>query len=70
MQIKVVHGDISTRDVGAIVVNLFEDVKRLDGATGAVDDALDGAISSLIGEGEIKGKQGEITLIHTFGKIS
>ena len=69
MQIKVVPGDILTRDVGAIVVNLFEGVERPGGATGAVDDALDGVISSLIGEGDIKGTQGEITLIHTFGKI-
>ena len=69
MQIKVVPGNILARDVGAIVVNLFEGVERPGGATGAVDDALDGVISSLIGEGEIKGTQGEITLIHTFGKI-
>lgn len=40
------------------------------GATGAVDQALDGAISKLIAEGEIKGKLNEVTIIHTLGKIA
>ncbi len=50
-------------------MNLFEGVERPAGATGAVDQALDGAITRLIAEGEIKGKLNEITLIHTMGKI-
>jgi len=35
-----------------------------------VDQALGGAIALLIQEGEVKGKLGEVTLIHTLGKIS
>lgn len=69
MEIKVVAGDI-TQQQGAIVVNLFEGVTSPEGATGAVDRALDGAISDLIAEGEIKGKRGEMTLIHTLGKMT
>lgn len=68
MDIKVVSGDI-TQQAGAIVVNLFEGVTSPRGATGAVDRALDGAISRLIQEGETKGKREEMTLIHTLGKM-
>jgi leucyl aminopeptidase len=70
MEIKVVAGDITRYDAGAIVVNIFEGVTSPAGATGAVDKALDGAISRLIEEGEIKGKRGEMTLIHTLGKMT
>ena len=69
MDIKVVSGDIAAQPVGGIIVNLFEGVTAPGGATGAVDTALDGAISKLIEDGETKGKRGEITLIHTLGKM-
>ena len=69
MQIKVVQEDVTQIKTPALIVNLFEGVHRPGGATGAVDSALDGAITQLIEEREIKGKKGENTLIHTFGKI-
>ena len=69
MRINVKSGDIATSDAQAIIVNLFEGVKHPGGATGAVDRAMDGAISELIADGEIKGKPEELTLIHTLGKI-
>ena len=69
MEIKVEVGDISQHPAKAIVVNLFEGVKRPRGATSAVDKALGGAISQLIKEGEIKGKLNELTLIHTLGRL-
>ena len=70
MEIKVASGDIAARQVAAIVVNLFEGGTSPGGATGAVDRALDGAISRLIEEGEIAGKKGEMTLVHTLGKMA
>ena len=70
MEIKVVPGHITEQRVGAIVVNLFEGVTSPGGGTGAVDHALGGAISELIRDGEIKGKRGEITLIHTLGQMT
>ncbi|MYC06292.1 MAG: leucyl aminopeptidase [Chloroflexi bacterium] len=70
MRINVVAGDIAQQDVGAVVVNLFEGVTTPGGATGAVDKAMGGAISALIADGEIKGKSGEMTLIHTLGSIT
>ena len=70
MKFEVVAGDISGRDTDAVVVNLFEGVTSPGGATGALDGALDGAITELIGDGEITGKRGEVTIIHTLGKIT
>ena len=69
MEIEVIVGDIAQIEADAIVVNLFEGVQQPGGATSAVDKALDGAISSLISRGEIKGKFGEVNIVHTFGKL-
>jgi leucyl aminopeptidase len=69
LEIKVIAGDIAQIEADAIVVNLFEGVEQPGGATAAVDKALDGAISSLISRGEIKGKFGEVSIVHTFGKL-
>ncbi len=70
MKITVIAGDITKVEASAAVVNLFEGVQTPGGATGAVDRAMGGAIRQLISEGEIKGKKGEITLIHSFGRVT
>lgn len=67
--IKVIPGDITDFATPALVVNLFQGVTHPGGGTGAVDRALDGAISGLIAEGEIRGKAGEMTLLHTMGRL-
>ena len=69
MEVKAITGDVTRIAVDAAIVNLFEGVEVPDGATGAVDKALDGAITRLVREGEIKGKLNEVTLIHTLGKM-
>jgi len=69
LEVKVITGDITSVEADAIVVNLFEGVKHPGGATGAVDKALDGAITKLIEQGEIKGKLNEISIIHSLGRI-
>jgi len=68
LEIKVIVGDIAQIEADAIVVNIFEGVEQPGGATAAVDKALNGAIGSLISRGEIKGKFGEVSIVHTFGK--
>ncbi len=69
LDIRVEAGDIAKADADAVIVNLFEGVTAPGGATGAVDRALDGTISKVIALGDIRGKSGEITTVHTFGKI-
>ncbi len=69
MDIKVITRDIIKVKAGAIIVNCFEGRKRLAGDIAAADQALDGVISRLIRQGDIKGKPNEITLIHSLGKL-
>jgi len=69
LKIEVIVGDVAQIEADAIVVNLFEGVEQPCGATAAVDKALGGAITSLISRGEIKGKFGEVGIVHTFGKV-
>ena len=70
MKVTAFGGDITKVEASAAVVNLFEGVQTPGGATGAVDRAMGGAIRQLIAEGEIKGRKGEITLIHSFGRVT
>ena len=70
MQIKVQSGDIAAMSADAVVVNLFEGVSSPGGGTGAVDQAMGGAISQLIAAGDIRGKLGEFTIIHALGKVA
>ena len=69
MKINVESGDITQHEAKVIIVNLFQGVKSPGGATGAVDAALEGGITALISEGEIKGKGGEALLVHTLGRM-
>ena len=70
MRVTVIHGEVTQISTPALIINLFEGVTHPEGATDAVDQALDNAISQLITEGETKGKRGEMTLVHTFGRIA
>ena len=70
MELRVQAGDIATADADLLVVNLFEGVTAPAGGTGALDRALDGAISKVIALGDFRGKSGETVLIHTFGRIA
>jgi len=69
MEIKLATGDITKIEAGAIVVNFFEGTESLEGEIATIDKALDGAISQLISQGEIKGKLNEITVVHSLGRL-
>jgi len=69
VEIKVIVGDMAKIKAGAIIVNFFEEMEHLDGDIATIDKALDGAISQLISQGEIKGKLNEITVIYSLGKL-
>ncbi|MBM2825473.1 MAG: cytosol aminopeptidase [Dehalococcoidales bacterium] len=69
LEIKVTSSDIARIQVDAIIINFFEGMERPDGDAAAIDKALDGAISQLVTQGEIKGKLNQITVIHSLGKL-
>jgi leucyl aminopeptidase len=69
MEIQVVSGGIQATEDALIVVNLFEGVEVPGGATGAVDQALGGAIREAIADGDLRGKRGEATVFYPRGAI-
>ena len=69
MKLRVVHDSIQMANADTIIVNLFENMSTPGGATGAVDRALNGGISDLIGGGDFKGKAGETAVIYPRGAI-
>ena len=69
MEIKIVAGDITKIEAGAIIVNFYEGMEHPEGEVENLDKALAGAISKLILSGEIKGKLNQTSVIHSLGKI-
>ncbi len=69
MEIKVQIGSVTQVPTELLVVNLFEGLERPGGATGAVDAALHGAIAELMAAGDVKGKEGEATLLYPRGGV-
>ena len=70
MKIQVEQGSIEASPADTIIVNLFEGVSTPGGATGALDAALDGAISDLIAGGDLRGKAGEVAVLYPRGAIA
>ncbi len=70
MEIKIEKADILSSTADTLIVNLFEGVTSPGGATGAVDKALDGAISELIADGDLKGKAGEVAVLYPRGAVA
>jgi len=65
MEIKAITGAIARVRTGALIVTHYEGKRLPEGDTAVLDKALGGAITRLIKQGEIKGKAGEITLLHS-----
>lgn len=70
MNLNVRHDDIQSADADTIIVNLFRGVTEPAGATGAVDQALGGAVSELIANGDFSGKLGEVGVLYPRGAIA
>jgi leucyl aminopeptidase len=70
MDLHIASGAIQEYPADTLVVNLFSGVTAPGGATGAVDQALDGAISDLIASGDLSGKAGEVAVIYPRGAIA
>ena len=69
MKLSAIKGDVTEVETAALVVNLYQGMESPGGATGAVDAALEGQISDLIEDGEITGSAGEVTIVHTHGRL-
>tara|TARA_B100000315_G_C14552975_1_gene576775 strand:- start:231 stop:1730 length:1500 start_codon:yes stop_codon:yes gene_type:complete len=69
VEIRVISGDVTEVKASAVMVGLFEKVKNPDDYTATLDNVLGGTISQLMSQGEIKGKFGELTIIHSLGKL-
>ena len=72
MNIDVIQGDITTTLADGILVGLCEDSGRFDPSTSAVaavDALLGGAIATLLDSKGAKGKAGEVTVLHTLGRL-
>lgn len=69
MDFKVSTETITTLASDCIILTTTEDKDMLLGLAKQVDEKMDHRISQLIAEKEIKGKFGEVTLLHTWGKI-
>lgn len=64
MQVEALAGSITEIVCDTLVVNLFEGITVPAGATGAIDEALDGQISNIIRDHSDAGKYGNITVLH------
>ena len=69
MELNLLTGNLTQVASDCIVVNLFEGVTAPGGATGAIDQALGGAISALIASGDFTGKAESTALLYTQGKL-
>jgi leucyl aminopeptidase len=69
MQVHFEHGQIQDSQADTLIINLFEGVTDPAGATGAVDQAVDGAVHDLIDGGDFTGKAGEIAVLYPRGTI-
>jgi len=69
MNIVVQQGGIQSVDADTVIVNLFQGVTHPGGATGAVDRALNGAITEVIAGGDLKGKPGETVVLYPRGAM-
>ena len=69
MKISVTTGAIQDMVSDLIVVNLFEGVSEPGGATGAVNEALGGAIGEVLAGKDFSGKLGQTALLYPRGAI-
>ena len=69
MEIKATTGDIANIKADAIIFSHFEGIKKPEGVAADIDKKMDGVISNLIKQKDIKGKLNEITLLHSPGRL-
>ena len=66
---KVIIQNASVVETSAMAVFYFQEQENLSKSLETIDAELGGTIKQLIETGEIKGKVGEVTVIHSMGKV-
>ncbi len=69
MDVQIHQASVTTVAADTLVINLFQGVTDPAGATGAVDQALNGAIRELIAAGDVTGKLGETAVYYPRGAL-
>ena len=69
MEIDVTRGSLTDHSVDTYVVPVVEGALRLSGNAAAVDRAMGGAISRMLRDGLIAGKNGEVTALPGSGRV-
>jgi leucyl aminopeptidase len=70
MEIQIQAGKLIDNQADTLICNLFEGENALQGATGVIDQALDGAISELMTLGDLTGKANQVAVLYPRGTIS
>lgn len=70
MDIKAVSGELEKFDGDVLILVHYEGEKELLPPLARADNLLGGIVQQMVGQGEIKGKLNEMTLIHTMGKMN
>lgn len=70
MDIKVFAGRLLDAPVDTIVIGISEGSDKLHGGAQFIDKAMDGVVSGMVQSGELSGKEGNFTLLHTLGKLT
>ena len=69
MKITIRNVDALSLSTDAIVVPVFQDIKKTEGALAKIDKALGNKITELIKNKSITGKEGELVSIFSLGKL-
>ena len=70
MEITTSTAALAESDAASLIVFVPQvDAPTASGPAKVIDDALDGALSTLAADGELSGKRGQIVVLHPLGKI-
>jgi len=69
LDIKIISGEITKLETGAVVLGMFEGGKALGHELGILNRKLGRVISTALENEEIKGKAGEINIYNSLGRI-
>src|SRR5215469_481164 len=69
MEVGVSSRDARQFDGDALVVGVVANESALEGTAALLNEAMNGALDQLLASGEQSGATGDITLLHTLGKL-